>query len=276
MSNVVIKSDKFVKFAIQDTQMLISAESKAIVLQAGIINQEGYDHPLYANSAKTSEELQAEQTKADFRALAKAVFFVGAFVPFPPVKIICSVGMVGMDLYEAKEAAERGNESERNWNYLMAAADIIPMMGIGAKLMRTTRLAGAIGKVDTASKMVAHKSAAITRLINFKTGGKILKVPQGARAFGTQGVKYGKNLLAGLDKTHPMLMKGVRTGRKYAVGAGKGSLKIWNSRPAAAARVGATGVLDYKYNDRRYRQRQREEAKKALENSSKIDPEKNK
>lgn len=270
MSELLIKSDKILKFIVQDTQMVISAEAKTIVSQAEIINQEGYDHPKYVNSAKTSEELQAEQTKADLRALAKSVFFIGSFVPFVPIKVICTAGMIGMDLYEAKEAAEKGDDDARNWSIGMAAVDTVPLMKVGVKFLRTTRVASAIGKVETAKNLASHKTAVAARLIRFKTSGRILKVPQGAKEIAMQGVNGGRNLIAGLDKTHPRLMKGLRAGRKYAVGAGKGSLKIWNSKPAAAARIGATGVVDYRYNERRYRQQQREAAQKAVENSTSL------
>ena len=162
MSRIWIWSSHSITFAVQDTQMLLDGDAKRIFLMAKVVNQEGYTHAKYVNNVKTAEQLHHEQTTADLKALARAAFFVGSFVPCPPVQIACAIGSVAMDLYDAKEAADRGDVGARNWNIAMACFDAIPLVKAVNGFSRVGNLAKA--GASKAGKMVGEGAASAGRM----------------------------------------------------------------------------------------------------------------
>ncbi|BAL82550.1 hypothetical protein SELR_08420 [Selenomonas ruminantium subsp. lactilytica TAM6421] len=169
MSRIWLSSDHSVSFVVKDTKILLDGDAKKILLLAKIVNQEGYKHAKYTINVKTSAQLQYEQTSADLKAAARAAFLVGSFIPFPPVQIACAVGSVAMDLYDAKEAADRGDTAARNWNIAFACMDAIPLIKAVNGFSRVGNLAKAgASKVGTFAEKNAAKAGqmaekAITR-----------------------------------------------------------------------------------------------------------------
>ena len=282
MSTICIKSEHYVKFTVQKSQIIVNADAKTIFLQAKIINQEGYTHAKYANAVKTSAELQQAQSAADLKALARAAFFVGSFIPCPPLQIACALGSVALDLNDAYEASKRGDTTARNWGIAMAALDAIPVIKAAKGIPCVARVASRAGETaavgmarageiaaagaaragELAETVAASRAARALRpageavidtMRSFRSWGGNLRVIRGAQVLGRQVIEVGSTVLPEFAAAHPDLISKLNTGRRWAVNAGKTGVeathKFLTSKGVTAVRLGATGVVDYKYND---------------------------
>ena len=302
-STICIKSEHYLKFAVQNSQMIVNANSKTIYLQAKIMNQEGYKHEQYANEVKTSAELQTAQSMADLKALARAAFFVGSFIPCPPLQIACAVGSVALDLSDAYEASKRGDATGRNWGIAMACLDAIPLMKTvprvagmasrageaaksgmaGAREMaaagaaragemaaagaaRAGKLAATVEATRAARALRPAGEAVIDTMKTFRSWGGSLRAVQKAQQLGTQVIDAGRTAIPAFVAAHPNLLPKLKAGRRWAVQAGK---RFLTSKGVTAVRLGVTGVVDYRYNDKCNREKLRKDIADAEANAAK-------
>ena len=220
MSTLKIASSGSLSFIVNETKLVLDGNSGSVTIQAQIVNQEGYAHKMYDNKEiMTSEEIQKEKTKADLKAMARAAFFIGSFIPCPPLQIACVAGSVAMDVWDLKEHTQQAE-----YGYSLVDVGMIAVDAFAAtRVLKAVRTMGRLEKAVEAANDV-NQLKKLDKLNPNNIKGSIMNNFSGF-VKNSAAVSKGKNEIRGalqsgeaLAKTfaqnHPRLFEQFRKGRE--------------------------------------------------------------
>ena len=296
MPSINILSGKSISFEVAETKLEFDGESGVITLQAEIVNQEGYAHPMVGSSnIMTSEDIQNEKTKADLKAMARAALFVGSFIPCVPLQVVCIAGSVALDADDLHNHLQSNEQGAAIEDFVMIGLDVFAVTrvlksvsGVG-RLSKTADTINGLEKLDILPRKIANKLGkgllekykGFTKSSSMITSGhdKLRGVIQSGELLGKkfaqrnpqllEQLRQGRENIYNFPQNHPVAKmladesQYIVQNAKETVGnATKVAGEVVRSGPGRAVKISLGGIKVYTDHDETYRKEVEEKIEK--------------